>query len=237
MRDVDDVVISSLGITLIQMMENAGRSLADLVIAQWHPRTVTVLVGSGHNGGGGLVAARHLVNRGVDVALVVAHPDALATTTAYQLGVARSLGIACHDSPPESSVVIDALIGYSLRGAPRGRVADLIDWATTQTSPVISLDVPSGLDATTGVFGEHCVHARATLSLALIKSGVRRAPSVSGELYLADISIPRRAYEAIGLEVPTLFSAGQILRLVRDVGEDVSECDGEGTPFRGERRR
>ncbi|HUV57951.1 MAG TPA: NAD(P)H-hydrate epimerase, partial [Acidimicrobiales bacterium] len=70
MREIDDLVIRTFDITLAQMMENAGRSLAELVIDQYQVSSVTVLVGPGHNGGGGLVAARHLFNRGVEVTVV-----------------------------------------------------------------------------------------------------------------------------------------------------------------------
>ncbi len=64
MREVDRVMVDELDIQLLQMMENAGRNLADLAITRYHSSTCTILVGPGGNGGGGLVAARHLHNRG-----------------------------------------------------------------------------------------------------------------------------------------------------------------------------
>ena len=74
MREVDRAMVEDLHIELIQMMENAGRSLAQLAIARFAPARVTVLAGPGGNGGGGLVAARHLLNRGRTVSVVLSDP-------------------------------------------------------------------------------------------------------------------------------------------------------------------
>lgn len=214
MRDVDDLVVGHFGITHEQMMENAGRSLAAHVIDTYHPESVTVLAGRGNNGGGGLVAARHLYNRGVDVAVTVVGGD-LSPATARQLVVNRSIGVIDSDVPARSSLIVDALVGYALDGVPRGRVAELICWTRRQSSPVVSLDVPSGLDATSGLVSDTCVHARSTLTLALAKVGLRVSPSVCGEIFLADISIPRLAYERLGLEVGTLFATASIVHVVQ----------------------
>lgn len=117
-----------------------------------------------------------------------------------------------------ADVVIDGLIGYSLAGAPRGATADLIRWANAQDAPVLALDVPSGVDASTGSVYEPAIRAAATMTLALPKVGLRAdgaAPHV-GELYLADISVPPGLYAGLHLDpsVGHLFTAGEILRLV-----------------------
>jgi NAD(P)H-hydrate epimerase len=111
-------------------------------------------------------------------------------------------------------LVIDALVGYGLSGPLRGRVAELVAWASTQGVPVLALDAPTGLDATTGVAEPGTVRAAATLTLALPKTGLVGSPEV-GELYLADISVPVRLYAEMGLETPRLFDEGQLVRLVR----------------------
>lgn len=77
-----------------------------------------------------------------------------------------------------------------------------------------SLDVPSGLDATTGDIGYPCIRATATLTLALPKTGFAGAPDIFGELYLADISIPPALYSTIAIQVDPIFATGPILRLV-----------------------
>src|SRR5258708_21455389 len=84
-------------------------------------------------------------------------------------------------------LVIDALLGYGLNGDPQGRFAELIGWAGAQPGPVLSLDGPSGLDLDTGRQGTPCVHADATMTLALPKPGLAGSEA-TGRLYLADIS-------------------------------------------------
>jgi NAD(P)H-hydrate epimerase len=214
MREVDRVMVMDLRIRLVQMMENAGRNLAELALERFRPSSATILVGRGGNGGGGMVAARHLSNRGVTVRIAMAHDvEELDPVPRLQLDSVRLLGIDIGREPPPADLVIDAVIGYSLSGDPRGRAAELIAWAGKQSSPVLALDLPSGLDATNGSIGRPCVRATATLTLAMPKAGLRRAPDVVGELYLADISVPPTAYRAIGQDVGPIFALGPILRI------------------------
>jgi NAD(P)H-hydrate epimerase len=144
----------------------------------------------GGTAGGGLVAARHLANRGVRVAVTLGEDrNRLGDVSRHQLSILERMDVPIGTGPAGTDLVLDPLIGYSLRGDPRGRVAELIRWANEQQAPVCSLDVPSGLDATTGVKGEPCIRATMTLTLALPKTGLGVAPAVVGELYLADISM------------------------------------------------
>ncbi len=197
MIEVDRVMIEDLGISLVQMMENAGRRLAEFVQRIAPSGPVTVAAGSGGNGGGGLVAARHLHNAGRDVTVVTTRPDRLSTTAAHQRDILRRMGVSIADEPPERiDVFVDAVVGYSLRGAPHGRAAQLMAVAAT-ASQVISLDVPSGLDATTGRTPGAFVDADATITLAAPKVGLRRHGAV-GDLFVADISVPRSAIERFG---------------------------------------
>jgi NAD(P)H-hydrate epimerase len=214
MREVDRAMIEDLHIELIQMIENAGRNLAELAIARFSPTSVTVLAGTGGNGGGGLVAARHLVNRGRKVRVVLAGPDDLTAVPAHQLDILTRMGVAVEEDPECADLVIDALIGYSLHGDPRGRAAELIDWANNQAAPVLALDTPSGLDVTTGLAGSPCIMAEATLTLALPKFGLLDAQSV-GALYLADISVPAIVYRRMGITAANLFGEASVVRIER----------------------
>lgn len=215
MVEVDRLMTEEAHISLVQMMENAGRSLAEFVVDRFAPGYVAVLVGRGGNGGGGLVAARHLANRGVAVDVVTsADPAEFQGVAEHQLRSLDSTSavvVGSVDSEPD--LITDALIGYSLSDAPRGRSRELIEWANEARCPIVSLDVPSGVDSTTGNTPGVAVIATATLTLALPKLGLSKTPC-AGEVHLADISVPPRLYANLGVNVPTdLFADSQIIRL------------------------
>lgn len=224
MREVDRAMIEDFRIELVQMMENAGRGLAELAVDLYRPTRVLVLAGPGGNGGGGLVAARHLTNRGREVRVVVTAPAVrLGAVPRHQLDILTRMRVPVASAPVvdlepalpahgDVDVVIDALLGYSLAGDPREPVATLIRWVNEQPAPVLSLDTPSGLDVTTGVPARPCVLAAATLTLALPKTGLLQAPQV-GRLYLADISVPRALYRRMGIEVGDLFADAPIVQV------------------------
>jgi NAD(P)H-hydrate epimerase len=214
MREVDRAMLEDIHIQLAQMMENAGRSLAELSLHRFGPRQVLVLAGPGGNGGGGLVAARHLANRGAHVDVVLSEPDRMRPIPAQQLDIARRMHIDVAQEPRIADLVIDALIGYSLSGNPTGRAAALIDWINDQSAPVLALDTPSGLDVTNGQAGSPCVRATATMTLALPKPGLLHSGAV-GELYLADISVPEVVYTRMRIQVPNIFHDAPIVRLNR----------------------
>jgi NAD(P)H-hydrate epimerase len=214
MREVDRVAVEELDLLLIQMMENAGVRLTELALRRFQPEAVAVLSGRGGNGGGGLVAARHLANRGVRVAVTLGQDrSGLGDVPRHQLAILERMDVPIVPEPVAAELVLDALIGYSIRGDPRGRAAELIRWANEQEAPVCSLDVPSGLDATTGELGDPCIRATATLTLALPKTGLAATPEVVGELYLADISIPPGLYSGLGIRVGPIFASSPILRV------------------------
>ena len=138
--------------------------------------------------------------------------SAVPALTTEQADILARMGVTIARQPATADLVIDALIGYSLRGDPAGAAAELITWATGQAAPVLALDTPSGLDLTTGVAGTPAVRATATLTLALPKAGLLDAPGV-GELYLADISVPPLVYQRMGIAVPELFRQSSLLRI------------------------
>lgn len=223
MVEVDRLMIEEYQISLIRMMENAGRNLAELARRELggvvSGRRIAVLSGSGNNGGGGLVAARHLHNWGAEISLLLAFdPARLKEVPAQQWHILGTMGIEPDDQPDLRNVelIIDALIGYGLSGDPRQPVAGWIDKANNSGNPILALDTPSGLDTTSGTPGNPCVRAAATLTLALPKSGLltTQAAEYVGDLYLADISVPRELYQHIGVEVPNLFKSDSIIRVI-----------------------
>ena len=226
MRRVDKLMVESYGITMMQMMENAGGSLARLARQRFlkgrgSDQQVVVLAGRGGNGGGGLVCARRLHVWGVNVRVITTHPwqdyrgvprHQLTTLERMQGPVVFSPGSHIERSP---DLLIDAIIGYGLSGSPHGQAAEMIRWANAQESPILSLDAPSGLDTTSGVAYSPTIQATATMTLALPKEGFRApgAAAYVGELYLADISVPPDLYAQLGISVPSIFSQKDIFRV------------------------
>ena len=133
--------------------------------------------------------------------MVLAEPQRLAPATAWQHTVYGSTDgrEASRLSPGRHAVdlVLDALIGYGLRRVPDGPFRDLIRWANESHATLVALDVPSGLDATTGAAPGDVVYAQVTMTLALPKTGLR-VPAV-GELQLADLGIPAGTFRRAGL--------------------------------------
>ncbi|MBW6466675.1 MAG: NAD(P)H-hydrate epimerase [Brevefilum sp.] len=223
MVEVDRLMIEEWHISLAQMMENAGRNLAQLtrrlLDGNIADKRVVVLSGAGNNGGGGMVAARHLHNWGAQVAVVlVGSSDRLTGVPAQQYQIIHKMGLlAANPDLQAADLIIDAIIGYGLSGAPRPPAADWITRANESRAPILALDNPSGLDASSGVAYEPCIRAAATLTLALPKQGLRAPEAVPyvGALYLADISVPPEVYAAptLGLQVASPFQAESIIQL------------------------
>ncbi len=220
-------MVETYGITLLQMMETAGRHLARLARHMLGgtvtDRRIVVLCGAGHNGGGGMVAARHLHNWGARVqAHLAAEPARLKDVPAHQWRTLQVLGLDAAAAPDLSpaDLVVDALIGYGLAGQPRGEAAAWIEQANVAQRLVLALDAPSGLDTTTGQPGLPCLRATATLTLALPKTGLLTpaARPFVGQLHLADIGVPPELYQQMGLTVPALFAADEIVRVALDTG-------------------
>jgi len=225
MRKVDKLMINKYGIELIQMMENAGSNLANLAIKLFEQdfknrnlKKIVVACGLGNNGGGGMVAARHLSNHGFNVTVVLAGTEAkLKSIPLKQWNILKNLplGMIIANSSDtlgvfhDADLIIDAIIGYGMSGELRGIPAHVIhEILNSQNQSVISLDAPSGLNATTGKFDEElCIKAYATMTLALPKTGLiqKDAKECVGKLYVADISVPPDLYEEIGVGSQQLF--------------------------------
>jgi NAD(P)H-hydrate epimerase len=229
MQEVDRLMIDVYHIELIQMMENAGWNLAELARFRFldgdpNKKRVLVLAGSGGNGGGGLVAARRLHNWGAKVQVYTTMPDGrMRAVPAHQLDILRQIGTPVYlakniKTLPPSDLIIDAVIGYSLQGVPKGTSAQLIEMGNTSMdagTPILSLDVPSGMDSTTGKVREPFIRAAATMTLALPKAGLMtdHAKPFVGELFLADIGVPPGLYRDLDLDIPPIFATEEIIRV------------------------
>ena len=208
MRKIDDVTIQEFHVDVLMLMENAGRATATLAKQMLRETTfgkhVGCLVGGGNNGGDGMVAARHLANWGADVNVIVGTTrDRMKDVPLGQLQVLEKMGIPIFSTDynlRDYDLLIDGLIGYGLEGNPHDKVAMIIKDANASGRQILALDLPSGMNATTGEVYDPCIKAAATLTLALPKTGFL-APNASplvGDLFLADISIPRSVYQRFG---------------------------------------
>ena len=216
MIEVDRVMIEDLGIQLFQMMENAGRNLALLAMNRYSPAAPVVAVGPGGNGGGGMVAARHLAVAGENVRVVLgAGRDQMAPVPAAQLAILDEMGVpVLGEVPADADLFIDAVLGYSLQGAPRGLAGEVISAISATSIPTLSLDTPSGLDTASGEAADPHIDADATMTLALPKVGLASHSAV-GKLFLANISVPNSVYENMGALPGANFHGGYIVEVLR----------------------
>ncbi len=227
MIEVDRAMVEDLHVDLMLMMENAGRNLAHLARGRFlnaDPvgKHVVVLAGSGGNGGGAMVCARRLHTWGARVHMFLATAgDTLALATARERDILERMGVAVEAVNALTGVrhvtlIVDGILGYRLSGAPRGAAAEAIRWANAPAAPVLALDLPSGVDATTGAAHSPAIRATATMTVALPKAGLRASAATDhvGELYLADIGVPPRLYgQLLSIAVGPLFARDEIIRM------------------------
>lgn len=216
MRAIDRDAIERVGIPGPELMENAGRGIADEILSDHikepsRCRTV-VFCGKGNNGGDGFVIARYLAQEGVQVTGYFLGPvDRLSADARRNYDRAKELSLTLHelsninDLPDllECDVVIDAVFGTGFSGTPRGLAEDVIEYINRQNAETISVDLPSGLNADTGEHEGGVVEADSTYTLALPKYGLFLSPGreVSGTVETISIGIPEDVIERQGLEV------------------------------------
>ena len=230
MAEVDRIAIQELHLSVDVLMENASRQIAEaarlLLGGRVAGQRVIGLVGTGNNGGDTVGALRHLVNRGARVCAELAAPQErqretvraqtvrLLLATTWETAIVRDAsqkGLRDLDA----DLLLDGLLGYSARGAPRDTVAELIAAANASTVPILAVDIPSGLDPDTGTGTDVAIHAKATVTLALPKTGLLAAGArgAVGELLLADIGIPHLAFARVGIDTRRLFVDGDLVRI------------------------
>ena len=198
MQEIDRRAAEEFGVSPDALMENAGRAVADVVAERISPSCpVVVVCGKGNNGGDGLVAARLLAERGFEVevlALAPAYDPATPAGRAWEKVRDRVDFVGRFKTRPMAAIV-DAIFGTGLSREVRGRERDLIlrmNSLDPRWFPVVSVDIPSGLDANTGRPLGVAVRATATVTLGLPKVGFLRpeARPYVGELIVADIGFP-----------------------------------------------
>lgn len=198
-RGADQAATKNLGIPSLVLMERAGLAAAQAVLDRFgHVGAAIVVVGKGNNGGDGLVVARHLDDAGWQVEVVAPRGGRPATPDgATMADIARRMGMPVGSLDPArlagySGVVVDALLGTGARGAPTGATRAAIRAISQAAGPVVSLDVPSGVDADTGCTPGEAVRADLTVTFHGDKVGLRVEPgrASAGEVSVVDIGIP-----------------------------------------------
>lgn len=220
MIEIDRIAIEETGPNLWQMMENAGRNLAELIFYlsenNLNNKVIIILAGKGNNAGGGIRAARHLMNHGADVKLIIADEANLSDVPNYQYLIYKNSGgklITLNEAENlNPDFIIDSLIGYNLKGSPKNNFIDLINFANSKKTKIISLDIPSGINSDNGNSQGVFIKPFATLTLALPKTGL--TIENSGRLFLGDIGIPKMTFEKIGLKFEPLFSKSYLIELI-----------------------
>jgi len=211
MQRFDQLAIDRYRVPGIVLMENAGRAFADQVEATFgsvSQKEVVILCGKGNNGGDGFVIARHLANRRAHVTVIAlaktseikgdarTNLDAVLRMARDQEGSLTFKQVSSAKGFPrlrKPDLIIDAIFGTGFSGAVRGIAEKAIRWVNGQTCHVVSVDIPSGVDATTGVVQNLAVKADLTVTMGLAKIGqfVGQGREHCGNVVVADISIPR----------------------------------------------
>jgi NAD(P)H-hydrate epimerase len=203
-RDLDRQAITEYGIPALVLMENAGRGAAELLLALGIHGPVAVCCGKGNNGGDGMVMARHLHNRQIDVAVhLFAQPDHLSQETAQQWHIVTKAHIPVHIWPASADAavaaelaraewIVDALFGTGLEGPVRAPLDRIITIVNASPGDVFAVDIPSGLDADTGAPMGATVRARHTATFVASKKGYGNpvARAWLGRVHVIDIGVP-----------------------------------------------
>ncbi len=217
MARVDQIMMHELGVDILQLMEAAGLAIIEAVRRQLDgdvsDKRVLLMAGTGGNGGDALVVSRHLLPLGALPVVVLSGPaDDLPAVTAHQQRIAAAVGVPFADGAAideNYDLIIDGLLGFSGRGDPRGTIADMIHHANAHPAPVLAIDLPSGLDATTGEQGDPCVQAAATIALVLPKRGftTESGRAACGAVSVGDIGVPPWVLKRAGMQAPSVMFA------------------------------
>jgi len=194
-----------LGVSTLQLMENAGRAVASEIASRFSPPSrVVVYSGTGKNGGDGMVVARHLASLGYAVSLVlVGNEDNIRDEVVISNWKAvkemqRSIQVhIAYDSSligiEDCEVTVDALLGTGARGAPRPPILQAVKAINESKSFKVAVDIPTGVDADSGETEGEAVKADLTITFHKEKTGLARAKKYVGELRVASVGIPPEA--------------------------------------------
>jgi hydroxyethylthiazole kinase-like uncharacterized protein yjeF len=204
-KTIDLIAQDKFGISTLTLMENAGQAIAEELIKKLNKKTkIAFFCGKGNNGGDGFVAARQLLTRGIKADIFLASRIVDVQNEAKEnLEILLKLGQRIIEASaqrlswlekkiPDYGLIVDALLGVGLRGEVSGVYRDLINLINASQAYVVSVDIPSGLDATTGKILGCCVKANETVTFVALKRGMvlRSGLKYCGRVIVEDLGIP-----------------------------------------------
>lgn len=216
MREIDKKANKLYSISPLILMENAGIASARLVISTLEEiggNSVVIFCGSGNNGGDGLVTARHLFIKGFDVKVFIITGKNQSKEKKTNLEIVEKLGILQIQEFENADLFVDALLGVGLSKEPSGKIKDCIDFMNSSDTPIISLDIPSGISSDSGFALGNAIKATKTITFGLLKIGLLLYPGIeyAGELYLSKISLPDELSSGLGINLLTGIEMSSLL--------------------------
>lgn len=208
-RAVDSWAINEVGIAGVVLMENAGRSCAELIkekLAGTVRPKVCIFCGAGNNGGDGYVIARHLLNDGFNAAVMIrGDSEKIKGDAKINLEILKKLGLPIdnlslkeadiagrvEDFAAGADMIVDALLGTGMRGELNEEYKQLIKSINAENVPVLAVDIPSGLDCNSGQLLGEAIIADYTVTFVAVKTGFTnpQAEKYIGKVYVASIGI------------------------------------------------
>ncbi len=215
MRNADNIAIFDMGVDSLRLMDNAAGAVADRASCYaGKGGSAYVFCGSGNNGGDGIAAARILIRRGVKVrVLLVGSREKLTEDSSVMLKRLEHIGGKMEDFDPDEAklqeklakadVIIDAMFGIGLNKPLRGKALEAVRMINASGAPVVAADIPSGIEADTGLVLGDAVKARETVTFSLGKPAhfVEPGKVYTGKLSIVDIGIPAELVEAAKIPV------------------------------------
>ncbi len=203
MSKIDKQTTKKFGIDSLMLMENAGVSVANHITENYPFRNILILCGPGNNGGDGFVVARHLFNKNYNIKIGILSKNGKYIGDALKnFSIIKKMKIPyfnafnqtkiLRESLKESDILIDAIFGIGFSGQIRNSYIPIFKMLKKQKKPIISVDIPSGINGLTGEVGKYAITAETTIAFAAIKTGLlwNEALINAGNLFVSDISVP-----------------------------------------------
>jgi NAD(P)H-hydrate epimerase len=229
MKEIDRKAIEETGIPGIVLMENAGRGTVDEIEREFGSvvsKKVVIVCGKGNNGGDGFVIARWLIKREANVSVfLIGRQKDISGNARINLNILRKMNTQVREVidedglPPlkesfkDADVVVDAIFGTGFKGDVKGIIARIVDLINKKNAPIVSVDVPSGVNSENGSVENVCVKATLTCTMCLPKRGLYLYPGrmYRGKLQVIDIGTPHSLFDNISVELTDISLASSIL--------------------------